>query len=108
VAGTEPSSVDIRLARSKTFQITGKVANPLKPSSGVQITLIKHANAGLNWDSMKRVMTDEKSTFVLRGVMPGPYDLQTVEFNANSPRVALAQVSVGDSNVEGLEIRREP
>jgi len=104
VAGAETSSVDIRLARSKTFEITGKVANPLKPSSGVQITLVKHANAGLNWDSIKRVMTDAKSTFVLRGVMPGSYDLQTVEFDANPPRFAMAQVTVGDSNVEGLEI----
>jgi protocatechuate 3,4-dioxygenase beta subunit len=103
-AGVEVSGVDIRLVRAKTVVVSGTIMNRSKPSLQVQISLSKHDNPSFSFDSVKRGMTDGKGRFVFRGVMPGTYDIRAVEYSAESQRVAVAQVNVGDSNVDGLQL----
>ena len=107
VAGAETSGVDIRLLRAKTFQVAGKIMNALKPTAPVQINLSKHDSSGAgmyNWDRTKHTMSDPKGGFLFRGVMPGTYDVEAMEFGEDQTRVALAQVTVGDSSIDGLQV----
>jgi len=41
---------------------------------------------------------------VFRGVIPGSYDLQAVEFSGEQQRSATSQITVGDSNIDGLDL----
>ena len=102
-AGAEMSGIDIRLARTKTFSVSGTVGNRSKPSSLAQVALAKRDNGTFSFDSMRRTTTDSKGHFVLHGVLPGAYELQAVEFS-DPPRVTLTPVNVGDANIDGLQV----
>jgi hypothetical protein len=103
-SGAEVSGIDIRLVRAKTLQISGTVMDRTKSSIPVQVMLTRQDSSPANFPAMKRVMTDAKGRFVIRGVMPGAYTLQAVEFSDQQQRAALMQVTVGDSNLDGVQL----
>ncbi|MFZ5928265.1 MAG: hypothetical protein ACOYX1_12540 [Acidobacteriota bacterium] len=111
-AGLETANVDIRLRRAPVRRVSGKVLlEDGKPAERFMVsTLDRHAP--MQFMMFNRMATgSEPGAFVLEAVPQGSYTLTARLLDPQNPaaqRVAMAEVEVGDKDVEGVEIRFLP
>ncbi len=111
-AGVETANVDIRLRRAPVRRVSGKVfLEDGKPAERFMVTTLdRHAPMQLLMFS-RMAMGSEPGSFVLEAVPQGSYTLTARLMDSQNPmaqRVAMAQVEVGDKDIEGVEIRFLP
>lgn len=111
-AGQEASNIDIRLRRTPVRRISGRVLlEDGKPAE--RFTVMKlDRNAPLMFLLSERMeIGREPGSFALESVPPGSYTLMARLLDNQDPRtqrVAVADIEVGDRDVEGVEIRFLP
>lgn len=111
-AGQEASNVDIRLRRTPVRRVSGRVllengqpaerftVMKIGRDAALESTLSEHVQIGR-----------EPGVFVLESVPPGSYTLIARLLDNPNPIVrqtAVAEINVGDSDVEGVELRLHP
>lgn len=111
-AGQEVANVDVRLRRVPVRRVSGKVLlEDGKPAERFMVNTVDR-NASIPFlMSGRMAMSREPGSFVLESVPPGSYTLMARLMGPQNPvmqRVAIAQVEVGDRDVEGVEIRFLP
>ena len=108
-AGRPLTNVDVKLLRTRTLRIRGRVLN-MQPPSRTMIMLMQRESNGFGF--FERNMTSvqgREGKFELRGVTPGPYYLIAQYFEDNTTRYfARIPVDVGSANLDGIEVTVKP
>ncbi len=109
-AGRSMSNMDIKLMRTHTVRIRGRVTNA--GSQGAMRTMIMLApkdpyGFGL-YDRSPTSVRGKEGKFEFRGVTPGSYQLIAQYMEDNNRYMARVPVDVGNTNVEGLEVTFKP
>lgn len=111
-AGQEATGIDIRIAKARTFQISGKLVG-LSANARVQVGLqrARGANDGsgsyLGGSGGGAVKPD--GSFVASSVQPGAYDLIAVQYDGGRPAVVgRSVVTVANTNVEDIVVTIRP
>lgn len=102
-AGRTLTNMDIRLSRTKTVRVTGRITN-LNPNSPPSMVML--LPQGSSFFGMNRLSNSagKEGKFEIRSVTPGSYNLLVQGFDGQERQVARVPVEVGSSNVEGLEV----
>jgi hypothetical protein len=100
----EIEGIDFHLVRTRTFRISGRIVG----SMGSQVTYLQlmpsDAAAGRQFLGTISSQSDEKGTFLFRGIQPGRYVLAANGWNESGNQFTQTQVTVTDSDVEGLQL----
>jgi hypothetical protein len=91
VSGEERGGIEIRLQRSRTYRISGKVA--LEGSATAEYEVIADPSRGGRSQSAK---LSANGLFKIRGLLPGPYKVLLVDPNKRT--IGRAQVDVTDTD----------
>ena len=102
-SGAEIAGIDFRLVKARSLKISGKVLNATA-ARNINIQLMPRDNeGGPQWERMSNTMLDAKGNFTFRDVRPGDYTVSAMMWG-DEPKSAHAQVTVANSNVEGLQL----
>jgi|DewCreStandDraft_4_1066084.scaffolds.fasta_scaffold14416_4 hypothetical protein len=111
-AGQEIGNVDIRLRRAPVRRISGRVLmEDGKPAERFMVMKLDRDAPMTFMMSGRMAMGREAGSFVLESVPPGRYTLMARLMDNQNPlmqRAALADVEVGDRDLENVEIRFLP
>lgn len=111
-AGRETGNVDIRLRRAPVRRISGRVLmEDGKPAERFMVTKIDRDAPAMFLMSGRMEIGREPGSFALESVPPGRYTLMARLMDNQNPltqRAALADVEVGDRDLENVEIRFLP
>lgn len=111
-AGQEVANVDVRLRRVAVRRVSGKVLlEDGRPAERFMVNTLDRNAPMTFFMSGRMAMSREPGSFVLESVPPGSYTLMARLMDPQNPvmqRAAIAQVEVGDRDVEGVEIRFLP
>jgi protocatechuate 3,4-dioxygenase beta subunit len=102
--GGEIQNVEIRLLKTRTARIRGKVTggNPANLGPRTQIMLIP--KTGMFSFRPGQAMVDAKGNFEIRGVSPGSYILRAEQFDPGGRLSCMIPIDVGEGNIEGLTL----
>jgi protocatechuate 3,4-dioxygenase beta subunit len=108
-AGSPLTNMDIRLRRTRTLRIRGRILNA---SSNPMMRPMISLNARDSGPFMlQRNMTTTRGTdgsFEIRGVTPGAYHLVAQAFDGSERSFAKVPVDVSNADVEGIEVTVSP
>jgi hypothetical protein len=111
-AGQEIANLDLRIRRVAARRVSGRVVlEDGSPAQHFMVMPVSHRRPGLPgpWGGMRQGR--EPGSFVLYDLPPGSYDLvaRPMDRSNSQPQpMGTARVEVGDSDVEGVEIRFQP
>jgi hypothetical protein len=109
-AGAVLSGTDIKLRKTRTVRIRGRVAHPagegLPPL--VMIRLMPRDSAALNAPFMTRVAQGRGGIFEIRDLTPGPYTLVAQWQEENKSHLVRQPVDVGNDNLDDLIVWLTP
>lgn len=109
-SGKALGNMDIRLLRTRTVRVRGRVLNAgAGGSMRTMILLLPRQSEGTGF--MERgmpSMVGPDGKFEIRGVTPGSYSLVAQNMDESGRRQARASVDVGNANVEGVELTLKP
>ncbi len=110
--GQEVANVDLRLRRAPARRISGRVL--LEDGSPAQQFVVSTFNTSAEFGMIltgRMQHGSEPGSFILDGVPPGSHVLMARLMDPSRPimqRSAMANVEVGDRDLEGVEIRFQP
>jgi Carboxypeptidase regulatory-like domain len=108
-AGKPLTNMDIRLVRTRTVRVRGRVANAgTNPMSRAMIMLAPRDSAFMGFGQNASTTRGADGKFEIRGVAPGAYYLIAHVMDGNSRQSARVPVDVGSTDVDGLEISVSP
>ncbi|MGB9455122.1 MAG: carboxypeptidase-like regulatory domain-containing protein [Bryobacteraceae bacterium] len=116
--GAEADSNEIRLVRTPIVRVSGKVTGIPQGAENVMVTFGRPPakNQGLGWSFTRNggwsssAQVKKDGTFALWRLAPGPYRI-SAQWNSPTGQSAAAppvEVVVGDSNIDGIELRMIP
>lgn len=103
-AGQQLNNVGITLRKARLATLRGRVVAPpeVRPSVGLLVS------DGRGTSSTSNSIDEKEHRFELRGIQPGSYSV-TAAYALNGQNFnALVPVEVGNSDIEGLELRPSP
>jgi hypothetical protein len=109
-AGRSMSNTDIKLMRSRTLRIRGRVLNGSSlPAMRTMLMLASRDDFGFGFYNRNTTSVRGKDgSFEFRGVAPGAYYLITQYVEDNNRFSARVPVDVGNANVDGIEVTLRP
>ncbi len=108
-AGAQLRGMDIRLAKTKTVHIRGRLTGSNRPVRNAMIMLLPRSDMTSN--IMGRSMSrpyNEKGEFVLSNVTPGSYTLSATVNDDGKTTSARMPLEVGNSPIEGITLQLLP
>jgi len=105
-AAAETRGIDIRLRKPQVFGIRGKVVNATGGRGTVMVMLTPKEGAQGNVGTSPARAPDNR--FELRGVTPGSYVVHAQLGNGSQSSVAVQEVHVSNSHVDGLVLTVAP
>lgn len=115
--GAEADSNEVRLVRTPIVRVSGKVTGIPQGAENVMLTFGRPPtrNHGLGWrfntnGAWSNAQVKKDGTFDLWRLAPGPYRI-SAQWNSPTGQSAAAppvEVVVGDSNIDGIELRMIP
>lgn len=104
-AGKPVTGMDIRLRRSRTLRIRGRITNLTANSIGRAMVMLTARDSGpFQFERNMTPVRGNEGNFEMRGVTPGSYYLTAQSFDGQNRQSARVPVDVGSSNVEGVEM----
>lgn len=104
--GAELRGIDLRLRKGHVVRVSGKVLNaagaPLR--SAVLMVFRREAGGMSVVPVAMSAVQNEKGTFELRDMPPGPYAMLAVSGDPQEMMMTMTSLEVGDQNVEGMVI----
>ncbi|MEJ5369855.1 MAG: carboxypeptidase-like regulatory domain-containing protein [Bryobacteraceae bacterium] len=111
-AGQEAANLELRLRRVPSRKISGRVLlEDGSPAQDFTLTQAWRGHQSMPMFPSRMERGREPGSFTLSDVVPGRYDLLASRTDSSNPRrasMATAPVEVGESDVEGVEIRFHP
>jgi len=114
-AGSEMRGIDIRLIQAKVYTVRGKAVDSSGVPPSAIVSLTRKEDSGNLLAVLGRGTSQVRpdGTFEFRNIVPGTYVLQlerVMAVNGNQPAnlVGRVEVTVGDSNIEGLALTLIP
>jgi protocatechuate 3,4-dioxygenase beta subunit len=103
--GAEVRAIDIRMRKSKTVRVKGKVVDAAGlPASGAMISMAKR-DAGMTMPFTGPTAMVTTGDFLLTGVVPGLYYATVIVTSGGSgPLITRHRVDVGEDHLEGVVI----
>jgi protocatechuate 3,4-dioxygenase beta subunit len=104
--GTEIPSTDIRLARTRTVNVQGRLTNLPASAGSISLLNLNTKTAGPMGTAIHpRAIVQGDGRFEFRNVVPGSYILHTLPTGlGNIPFVVKTELIVGDRPIQNLEI----
>ncbi len=99
-SGAELNGIDFRLAKIRSFTITGKILDAGAAGRSTVQLMPRDPNGNTAWDRIKVVMVDREGKYVFRGIQPGIYDLSANIFSQDNRKSTHAEVVISDSDVD--------
>ena len=107
-AGAVVHGIDITLVKTRAVRVSGNaIGSNGKPARNAQVTIRPKDASGFTMLNMSFVR-DAKGSFEFRGVVPGVYNVRVNLWDEGNNESAKAQVEVGNSNIEGLQLSLTP
>lgn len=110
VAGRPADHLDMKLSRVRTVRVRGRVTNTISAMPGrTMVMLIPQNSNGFTF--FDRSMTSPQGRdgkFEIRGVTPGAYYVSAQYYEDNTRYIGRVAVTVGNSNVEDVEVAIKP
>lgn len=107
-AGQPLTGMDIRMRRTKTFRVRGRIAN-MNPGTRPFIMLMTRDTGGFfGPDRNSTTARGKDGSFEMRGVAPGAYTLLVQTADGQGRQSASVPVDVGTSHVDGIEVVLNP
>jgi protocatechuate 3,4-dioxygenase beta subunit len=108
-AGRPVTGMDIRLRRTKTVRIRGRVTNlpahsPMRP----MVFLNQRESSSYMFERNMSPVRANDGTFEIRGVTPAAYYVTAQSFDGQDRQFARVSVEAGNTNVDGLELTLAP
>jgi hypothetical protein len=101
--------MDIRLRRTRTVRVRGRVTNVPANSPGRAVIFLAQRDSGpYMFDRNMVPVRGGDGKFEVRGVTPGAYHLIAQSFDGQDRQFARVPVDVGTSDVEGIELTLMP
>ena len=108
-AGKPLTNMDVRLVRTATVRIRGRVTNASpSPMARPMIMLIPRDSGFMLFDRNMSTTRSPDGKFELRGVTPGSYYLTAQIHNGTENQSVRVPVDVGSADIEGLELAVSP
>ncbi len=105
-AGETSPDLEIHLQFQPGHHVRGKLAGQLSGSSdNLHLNIMPEDSDfpfGFNFDPRSTLKSDH--TFDASGITPGRYWISVMQFNGNVRTVAEAEIEVGDSDVNGVDL----
>lgn len=103
--GAEVRAIDIRMRKSKTVRVKGKVVDAAGvPVSGAMVSMAKR-DAGMTMPFSGATAMITNGDFLLSGVVPGSHFATVIVTTGGSgPLMTRHRVDVGEDNLEGVVI----
>jgi protocatechuate 3,4-dioxygenase beta subunit len=103
LAGKVAGGIDLRLMRTRTVRVRGRVLNAPAVTFGRVMVMIGSRESGFMFDRNMST-TQRDGSFEIRGVTPGSYILTAQSFDGQERLAAKVPIEVGSGNVEGVEM----
>jgi hypothetical protein len=107
-AGRSMSNTDIKLVRTRTVRVRGRLLNM---GSARRAMIMLYPRETFSFGYMNQNMTNirpKDGSFEFRGVSPGAYYVFSNYMEDNNRLTARISVDVGNSNVDGIEVTLHP
>lgn len=107
--GAQLRGIDVALAKTRAVRIRGRVISASANKRQGMVSLLPRNSGvmGMMGRNSARFM-DDKGSFEIHNVVPGPYFLVAQMFDDNKPSVARQPIDVGTSNIDGVQITINP
>jgi hypothetical protein len=106
IAAGSDTKIDFTLPRVPAVHVRGVVSG-LPKGQGVGLNLVKRGVAGGGQAGVRPANIQPDGKFVITGVTPGSYMLNTDYFEAGKRLTARLPIEVGSSDVEGVTVHLE-
>jgi len=109
-AGQQATGIDIRLAKARTFQVSGKVVG-LSGSARANVSLQRTGgqNEGFYFGGGGGGMVKPDGSFSSTSVQPGSYSVIVMEYDTGRPAVVgRGEVTVSNTNVDSVIVNVRP
>jgi hypothetical protein len=107
-AGRPLTGVDMRLLRTRTIRIVGRLSNfKTHPMNRPMIMLVPR-DAGYAMFERNMAMPRPDGSFEMRGVTPGAYYIIAQAYDGTESRSGRVAVDAGSSDIEGIEVPLMP
>ena len=108
-SGAETRGIDFRMRKTRTYRISGKVADAGRTRPNMMVMLLPAQEsfgfAGRNYTPVR----GPDGAFEIGGVLPGSYSLVAQRMGGPNERgTARQEVTVGNANVEGVVLTISP
>jgi hypothetical protein len=108
-AGKPVTNMDIRLVRTPTVRVRGRITNAnISPMMRPMIMLMPRDSGFMMFDRNASTARSTDGRFELRGIAPGAYYLIAQIFSDNERQFARVPVDVGNTDIEGIELALSP
>jgi hypothetical protein len=109
VAGRPVTNIDMKLLRTRTVRVRGRVVNPPGTGAGRTMVMLVTGEPGNNMFGRNMAAPQGRDgKFEIRGVTPGAYHLTAQYFDGTTRYASRMPLNVGNSNVEDVEIVLKP
>lgn len=103
--------IDVRVLKARTYRVSGQIVNaPAGRREGM--VMLEPKNAGGAFSTMMRGPMGSPwrpdGKFTLRGVQPGSYMIVADSFDGENRTRGIAEVEVGDRNVDNAQVVMQP
>jgi hypothetical protein len=107
--GSDMRGVDMRLLRTRTYRVSGRVVAQSEGRRGGMVMLVPKSSAGFGFgDRMAAPWRPNTGTFEIQGVRPGSYNLVVQSFDGQNRMSARVPVEVGEGDVTDVTISPVP
>jgi hypothetical protein len=107
-AGTQAQGIDLRLIRTRTVRISGRIVNlPSGANANTSVQLVARASTWMGSRNFSRGIGHD-GTFELRYVSPGSYILMADHISDGKRLSARVPIEAGDSNLSKIELTLLP
>lgn len=108
-AGSDMRGVDMRLLRTRTYRVSGRVVAQAEGRRGGMVVLVPKSSAGFGFgDRLAAPWRPNTGTFEIQGVRPGSYNLVAQVFEGQNRMSARLPVDVGEGDVTDLTVTPVP
>ncbi len=104
--GAQIRGMDIRLQKTKTVQISGRITGGSDGPGRTMIMLLPKTEGVMNYTSRSMSATyNEAGDFIVNNVTPGSYTLMAVSNGDSKQLTARMHLDVGTSPIEGITLQ---
>lgn len=108
-AGSDMRGVDMRLLRTRTYRVSGRVVAQAEGRRGGMVVLVPKSSAGFGFgDRLAAPWRPNTGSFEIQGVRPGSYNLVAQVFEGQNRMSARLPVDVGEGDVTDLTVTPVP